>query len=322
MTVKPLLTSNERGHHDRHTKERHRDLGAAANLGVQLLARLGDFTFLRPQRLGLPLQLDLELGGVPVVMGRPAELSEVVTNLVLNAIDAMPSGGTLSIRTRRQDRHVVFTVTDTGIGMSEDVRTRIFDPFFTTKGEHGTGLGLPVSYSIVKRHGGEVRVESQPGIGTTFTVLLPVGTSAGSDLTARTQASGNRRGRILLVDNDPQVMTILGEMLRDAGHHVVPVGSGMEATRVFVPGGFDVVMTNVGMMGMNGWELAERIRARDEHVPLVFITGWGMQEQEQARCRGLGISCLLFKPVRPAELHATVQNALADSAHRAPQVSG
>jgi PAS domain S-box-containing protein len=272
-------------------------------------------------RAGLPLQLDLELGGVPVVMGRPAELSEVVTNLVLNAIDAMPTGGTLAIRTRRQDRHVVFTVADTGIGMSEDVRTRIFDPFFTTKGEQGTGLGLPVSYSIVKRHGGEMRVESQPGMGTTFTVLLPVGTSAGSDPTARTEASGNRAGRILLVDNDPQVMTILGEMLRDAGHHVVPVGSGMEATRVFVPGGFDIVMTNVGMIGMNGWELAERIRARDEHVPLVFITGWGMQEQDQARCRGLGISCLLFKPVRPAELHATVQNVLADSARRAPRVS-
>ena len=87
-------------------------------------------------------------------MGRPAELNEVFTNLILNAIDAMPLGGTLSIRTRAQDDHnVVFTVTDTGIGMTEDVRRRIFDPFFTTKGEEGTGLGLPVSYSIVKRHG-------------------------------------------------------------------------------------------------------------------------------------------------------------------------
>ncbi len=269
-------------------------------------------------RAGVPLNLTLELGSVPVVMGRPAELNEVVTNLILNAIDAMPEGGTLHLRTRRQgDRHVVFTVTDTGIGMTDEVRKRIFDPFFTTKGEEGTGLGLPVSYSIVKRHGGEMRVESRPGGGTTFTVVLPVGTTTATEPPARVPSLGDRKGRILLVDNDPQVMTILGEMLRDAGHHVLPVGSGAEALRVFVAGGFDLVMTNIGMVGMTGWEVAERIRARDPRVPLLFITGWGLQEQDQARCRGLGIAALLFKPVRPAELHAAVQTALAESGRRA-----
>ncbi len=264
-------------------------------------------------KAGVPLQLELDLGSVPVVMGRPAELNEVVTNLILNAIDAMPRGGTLSLRTRSQDdRHVVFTVTDTGIGMTEEVRQRIFDPFFTTKGEEGTGLGLPVSYSIVKRHGGEMRVESRPGGGTTFTVVLPVGTPAAADPPAAAEPAPDCHGRILLVDNDPQVMTILGEMLRDAGHDVITVSGGGDALRVFVPGGFDLVITNIGMVGMNGWELADRLRARDPDIQLVFITGWGMQEQDQARCRGLGISALLFKPVRPAELHATVQSALAN----------
>ena len=272
-------------------------------------------------KAGVPLQLGLDLGSVPVVMGRPAELNEVVTNLILNAIDAMPSGGTLSLRTRSQDdRHVVFTVTDTGIGMTEEVRQRIFDPFFTTKGEEGTGLGLPVSYSIVKRHGGEMRVESRPGGGTTFTVVLPVGTPAAADPPAAAEPAPDCHGRILLVDNDPQVMTILGEMLRDAGHDVITVSGGGDALRVFVPGGFDLVITNIGMVGMNGWELADRLRARDPDIQLVFITGWGMQEQDQARCRGLGISALLFKPVRPAELHATVQSALANHA-RAPRAA-
>jgi PAS domain S-box-containing protein len=266
---------------------------------------------------GVPLQLKLDLGAVPVVMGRPAELNEVVTNLILNAIDAMPEGGLLRIQTRLQgDRHVVFKVTDTGIGMTEEVRKRIFDPFFTTKGEEGTGLGLPVSYSIVKRHGGEMRVESRPGGGTTFTVVLPIGTITRVESPASMASLGDRKGRILLVDNDVQVMTILGEMLRDAGHHVVTVGGGGEALRVFMPGGFDLVMTNIGMAGMSGWELAERLRARDPQVPLVFITGWGMQEQDQARCRGLGVSSLLFKPVRPAELHATVQAALTEPERR------
>ncbi|HET8577960.1 MAG TPA: response regulator [Methylomirabilota bacterium] len=261
---------------------------------------------------GLPLQLELQLGTIPVVMGRPAELHEVVTNLVLNAIDAMPEGGTLRIRTHPVgQRHVVLTVADTGIGMTEAIRKRIFDPFFTTKGEQGTGLGLSVSYSIVKRHGGEMHVETRPAGGATFSITLPVGVTSVPEPPQGPESAGDRKGRILLVDNDPQVMTILGEMLNDAGHHVLPVASGAEAIRVFVPGGFDLVMTNIGMAGMNGWEVAERIRARDAKVPLIFVTGWGLHEEDQARCRGLGITSLLFKPVRPPELHRAVQSALA-----------
>ena len=261
---------------------------------------------------GVPLQLELELGPVPVVMGRPAELNEVITNLVLNAIDAMPRGGTLRIRTRLGDhRHAVITVADTGMGMTDAVRKRVFDPFFTTKGEEGTGLGLSVSHSIVERHGGDLRVDSRPGEGSTFTITLPIGMSPTGESAVGGETGGERKGRILLVDNDPQVLSILGEMLKDAGHHVLPVPSGPEALRVFVPSGFDLVITNVGMPEMSGWDVAERLRAGDPHVPVIFITGWGLQEEDQARCRRLGISALLFKPVPPQELHRTVQVALA-----------
>jgi CheY-like chemotaxis protein len=261
---------------------------------------------------GVPLQLELELGPVPVVMGRPAELNEVITNLVLNAIDAMPRGGTLRIRTRLGDhRHAVITVADTGMGMSEEVRKRIFDPFFTTKGEEGTGLGLSVSHSIVERHGGDLRVDSRPGEGTTFTITLPIGMNPTGEASQGGDPGVERKGRILLVDNDPQVLSVLGEMLKDAGHHVLPVPSGPEALRVFVPSGFDLVITNVGMPEMSGWDVAEQLRARDANVPVIFITGWGLQEEDQARCRRLGISALLFKPVPPSELHRKVQLALA-----------
>jgi PAS domain S-box-containing protein len=261
---------------------------------------------------GVPLQLELELGPVPVVMGRPAELNEVITNLVLNAIDAMPRGGTLRIRTRLGDhRHAVITVADTGMGMSEEVRKKVFDPFFTTKGEEGTGLGLSVSHSIVERHGGELKVDSRPGEGTTFTITLPIGMSPAGEAMSGAEPGVERKGRILLVDNDPQVLSILGEMLKDAGHHVLPVPNGPEALRVFVPNGFDLVITNVGMPEMSGWDVAEQLRARDPNVPVIFITGWGLQEEDQARCRRLGISALLFKPVPPAELHRKVQIALA-----------
>jgi PAS domain S-box-containing protein len=261
---------------------------------------------------GVPLQLELELGPVPVVMGRPAELNEVITNLVLNAIDAMPKGGTLRIRTRLGDhRHALITVADTGMGMSEEVRKKVFDPFFTTKGEEGTGLGLSVSHSIVERHGGDLKVDSRPGEGTTFTITLPIGMSPSGEATPGGEPGIERKGRILLVDNDPQVLSILGEMLKDAGHHVLPVPSGPEALRVFVPSGFDLVITNVGMPEMSGWDVAEQLRARDPNVPVIFITGWGLQEEDQARCRRLGISALLFKPVPPPELHRKVQVALA-----------
>ena len=268
----------------------------------------------------VPLRLDLRLTPLPEVMGRPSELNEVVTNLILNAIEAMPQVGTLGIYTRPEgDEHVVLTVADTGVGMPEHVRKRIFDPFFTTKGEVGTGLGLSVSYSIIERHGGEMRVESEPGRGTTFTIVLPVGTADAVQAPAGPEAVvGTRSGRILLVDNELPVMTILGEMLTEAGHHVLPVASGAEAVRVFVPGGFDLVMTNLGMTGMTGWDVAERVRARDSHVPVVFITGWGLQAEDRERCRKLGVINVLFKPVRPAELHTAVQEALAVSGRRRP----
>ena len=312
----------------------------AANSGAETVRRIQKFARLRPDepfvsmdlnqvvrdslaitrprweekkvKGGVPLQLELELGPVPMVMGRPAELNEVITNLVLNAIDAMPRGGTLHLRTRLGDhRHAVITVADTGMGMTEEVRKRVFDPFFTTKGEEGTGLGLSVSHSIVERHGGDLRVDSRLGEGTTFTITLPIGMSQVGESTPGGETRGDRKGRILLVDNDPQVLSILGEMLKDAGHHVLPVPSGPEALRVFVPSGFDLVITNVGMPGMSGWDVAERLRTSDPHVPVIFITGWGLQEEDQARCRRLGISALLFKPVPPHDLHRTVQVALA-----------
>jgi PAS domain S-box-containing protein len=267
----------------------------------------------RAAKGGLPLRMELSLPAVPAVMGRPSELNEVVTNL----IDAMPSGGVLSIRTSvERGDSVVLTLADTGTGMPESVRKRVFDPFFTTKGELGTGLGLSVSYSIVKRHNGEMRVDSQVGRGTTFTIVLPVAVSPSSDAPADAEALGSRRGRILLVDNDAQVLAILTEMLREGNHEVVPVASGPAAMDVFRPGAFDVILTNLGMVGMTGWEVAQRIRARDRNVPVIFITGWGLHEEDQERCRHLGIHHVLFKPVGPGELNRAIQSTLAEHAAR------
>jgi len=272
----------------------------------------------RSAKGGLPLRMELKLPPIPAVMGRPSELNEVVTNLILNAIDAMPAGGTLTIRTHvERGDVVVLTVSDTGTGMPEAVRKRVFDPFFTTKGEAGMGLGLSVSYSIVKRHNGEMRVDSLLGRGTTFTIVLPVAVASSAEAALDADAPGSRRGRILVVDNDAQVLAILTEMLKEAGHDVIAVSSGAAAMDVFRPGTFDVVLTNIGMVGMTGWEVAQRIRAHDRNIPVAFITGWGLHEEDQERCRHLGIHHVLFKPVGPAELHRTIQGTLAEHAARA-----
>jgi PAS domain S-box-containing protein len=259
---------------------------------------------------GARLDLRLELEPVPTISGRPAALGEVITNLILNAIDAMPDGGRLTLRTRHELASVVLTVSDTGTGMPETVRRRAFEPFFSTKGERGSGLGLSVSYSIVKRHGGDIRVESQDGRGTTFTLNFPVGADDAETTIAPEGNRIRRHARVLLVDNEPQVLDILGEMLDAWGHTVTRASSAAEALAAFTPGRFDVILTNVGMGDVNGWELTEQIRLHDQRVPVVFITGWGLQEAEQERLRALRIHQCLFKPVHPAQLDAAVQDAL------------
>jgi len=258
-----------------------------------------------------PLALQLDLGAVPAVNGRQAALTEVMTNLMLNAIDAMPDGGTLAVTTRAaEDRAVLITVADTGLGMSEAVRRRVFEPFFSTKGESGSGLGLAMAYSIVKRHGGDIRVESEPGRGATFVISLPAATD-GTRQDRPPMASHPRRTvRVLVVDDDGQVLATLTELLRSLGHEVTALQSGAAALEVYAPGRFEVVLSNVGMAGMNGWELAERVRALDAHVAILFITGWGLREDDYARLNALKIATCLFKPVQPAELDTAIQAAL------------
>jgi CheY-like chemotaxis protein len=257
-----------------------------------------------------PLAQKLELRAERVIHGRAAALAEVMTNLILNAMDAMPDGGTLTIGTKDTREGAIITVADTGVGMPEHVRRRIFEPFFSTKGEKGSGLGLSMAYSIVRRHGGEIRVESEPGRGTTFSLTLPE-TQAVVDVEAPAARNGDRRAaRVLLVDDDPQVLSALVALLETTGHSVSAAVSGAAALKIYDPGSYDLVLTDIGMADMNGWEFAERLRGVDGQVPMLFITGWGLREEDQARMGALGIQRCLFKPVRPEELDAAIQSAL------------
>jgi len=257
------------------------------------------------------LDLRLDLGRVPRINGRAAELKEVLTNLLLNAIDAMPHGGVLSIATRTgAPDSAILTVSDTGVGMSEAVQRRIFDPFFTTKGEGGSGLGLAMAYSIITRHGGEIRVDSEPGRGATFTLTFPGERSASAQPAPPEHVATWRQARVLVIDDDPKVLGTLAELLQALGHHVTAAPSGPAGLAAYSPGRFDVVIANVGMPGMNGWEVAERLRAVDAAVPLLFITGWGLREEDNGRLAALKVERCLFKPLRPADLDVAIQAAL------------
>ncbi|HEY3101364.1 MAG TPA: response regulator [Methylomirabilota bacterium] len=260
-----------------------------------------------------PMDLRLDLRARQHIHGRSAALTEVMTNLVLNAMDAMVEGGTLTISTKDVGDTVVITVTDTGIGMPEHVRRRVFEPFFSTKGESGSGLGLSMAYSIIRRHGGDIRVESEPNRGTTFTLVVPCASETPAPPPAPSAATPRRAARVLLVDDEPQVLSALTELLQAAGHEVSAAAGGAAALKIYMPGRYDVVMTNVGMAGMNGWEVTERVRALDARVPVVFITGWGLREEERARLSALRVQRCLFKPVRPDELDAAVQAAVASA---------
>jgi signal transduction histidine kinase len=171
---------------------------------------------------------------VPPILGNASELREVFTNLILNAVDAMPKGGRLELSCKREGDRVLATVKDTGIGMSEGIRQNIFDPFFTTKGAGGMGLGMSVVYGIVTRHGGRIDVETALGKGTTFLLEFPVSKERevvlpGNDGAMLPQVVVT--GRILVVDDEPDVAEVVADVLATAGHQVDMAPSGTRALR-------------------------------------------------------------------------------------------
>ena len=259
-----------------------------------------------------PLQLQRDLEAVPVISGRPGALTEALTNLILNAIDAMPDGGTLSISTgKAPGGHAVVTVADTGVGMTEAVSRRIFEPFFSTKGAGGSGLGLAMVYTIVQAHGGDIRVDSAPGHGAAFTLTFPPATPAPTTPTVAAPARARRHARVLVVDDDPGVLQTFKAILESFGHTTVATASGAAAVEIFARDDFDIVITDVGMPGMSGWQLAERLRAFRRSTAVIFVTGWGLRDDEVARLKTLGVTDCLFKPVQGHEVDTAIQTILS-----------
>ncbi|NLG28565.1 MAG: response regulator [Chloroflexi bacterium] len=268
-----------------------------------------------PQARGVTVHVETHLAAPAPVLGNAAELRRVLRNLVGNAIDAMPSGGRLTLSTRRERGRVLITVTDTGMGMSDEQRNRLFQPFYTTKQESGSGLGLTIADTIIKRHGGEIDVASALGQGTTFIIGLPAATGLRvapvlpAPLEAATAPEARARAQILVVEDEEPVRDLLVRLLQRAGHTVTAADDGHRALGLLADMHYDVVITDLGMPEVSGREIAARTHALSPGTPVILSTGWGdtiTPEQLQE----MGVAYLLTKPYSLAGLQQALTHVL------------
>lgn len=224
---------------------------------------------------GVHIDMRTETGNVPAVPGNESELREALVNLVLNAIDAIPKRGTIVIRTERQGRWLVVTVSDDGVGMSEEVKARCLEPFFSTKEDRGNGLGLGSVYGIVRRHEGEIDIQSEVGRGTSIAISLPLERATAPPVAAMPAPAASSKLRILVVEDEPLVREVIGVYLTEDQHEIELAENGRQGLEKYQPGRFDLVVTDRAMPGMNGDELAVEIKKLSGHQPIILLTGFG-----------------------------------------------
>ena len=294
------------------------DLGRAVRQVVELTRpRWSDL----PQQRGVMVDLKTDLkDGLPDIMGAEHEIRDALTNLIFNAVDAMPSGGMLTVRAHRSvqvdgaDR-VFVDVSDTGIGMDEDTRRRCLEPFFTTKGERGTGLGLAMVYGMIQRHSAELEIESSVGKGTRVRLSFPAYTSSAVMNSHVTRVPVvNRRLRILLVDDDPLLIKSLQDTLQEDGHRITATHGGQAGIDAFGAAQkrgecFDIVVTDLGMPHVDGRKVASAIKTMSSATPVILLTGWG-QRLIAANDIPPHVDKLLSKPPRLQELRAALAELL------------
>ena len=251
-----------------------------------LVQQLRDLTRARwetiPQQKGtvIDLQLDLQVD-LPPALGIATEIREALINLIFNAVDAMPDGGRLVVRTRRGDAdRVCVEVEDSGHGMDMETRRRCLEPFFSTKGEQGTGLGLALVYGVMQRHGGEIEIQSTPGAGTTVQLCFAMAPAVHATM-AEPEIETPTGLDILLIDDDPVLLRTLSEVLEHDGHNIVATDSAQEGIEIIrastQPGraGISVVITDLGMPYIDGRAVAAAVKQASPATPVILLTGWG-----------------------------------------------
>jgi len=269
-----------------------------------------------PREHGTVIEVSTDLGGrLPSLMGVESEIREALVNLIFNAVDAMPDGGKLSVRTRLEPDEAGLTcilveVQDTGIGMDEETRSRCLEPFYTTKGNQGTGLGLAMVYGIVRRHAGAIGIETQPGRGTTVRLTFPVAVATAAPPKRQPAAKRPPRLRILLVDDDLLVLEALRAVLEADGHVVTQADGGQKGIDTFRAASeqgnaFGVVITDLGMPSVDGRAVARAVKEASPRTPVILLTGWGAQMQAEGEVPA-NVDEVVSKPVTLDQLRETL----------------
>jgi signal transduction histidine kinase/CheY-like chemotaxis protein len=261
------------------------------------------------QSRGVTYDVRVEGGTVPLVAGTVEELREALLNLLNNGLEAMPAGGTFTFHAASEGEHVVIRAADRGCGMSEETRRRVFEPFFTTKGAQGNGLGLAVVWGIVARHGGEITVDSALGHGTTFTVRLPVPTVLPADPGAEGGSRLPEGTRVLVVEDNAEILRSLGALLQDSGCRVIEASNGATALAHIEAEPVDLILTDLAMPGISGWELASACRERCPGIPIGLITGFG-DRLDPGELEQHGVRFVVAKPFTAEELLRAVAVSL------------
>jgi len=242
---------------------------------------------------GINLDVTVDMKSVPPVNGNDTELRSVISNLIFNGIEAMPEGGHLNIRLEDDGEQVEVFVEDTGVGMTDEVKSQIFNPFFTTKGKAGTGLGLSETFKILDRHNGEITFESQVGVGSKFQVSLPINRDAKEPKKEETKQSSPTS--ILVVDDNEYACDQLVNWLREAGHTVTKYVTASQAIEAFQKEKHKIVFTNLSMPEMSGWEMAKEVKRISPNSKVVLVTGWG-ERVDQHKVHKAKIDSVISKP--------------------------
>lgn len=267
------------------------------------------------QRRGSPIEIVLNLEETPPVSGTPSELREVMTNMIFNSIEAMPEGGKIEIRTCQKGEKALVQISDTGIGIAEEVKKKIFEPFFTTKPFTNTGLGLSMSYGIIKRFGGEIEVQSEVGHGTTFSLILPIGKDLEEEASPPFSFKEGKKARILVIDDEEFIRSVLSRTLAQVHHQVTLAENGEKGIQLFQEKKFDIVLTDLGMPGMSGWDVCRTIKKISPHTPVGMITGWGA-EISQSKMEECGLDFLISKPFDFNQILNVVADKIASKEKR------
>ena len=257
------------------------------------------------QSQGITITVNTSIKPVPPVAIHESDLREILTNMILNAVEAMPQGGTISFEAHVEDDMAVLEVRDTGTGMTEAIKNRIFDPYYSTKGVSNSGLGLSVCMGLISQAGGTISVESRKGLGTVFYLRLPLSEYTVQDQQPAPEETSSGTLRVLAVDDETQIVELLTLMLTEAGHEVTGCSEPFEAMDLIDQDNFDLILTDLGMPGVSGWEIAEKAQTRN--IPVILLTGWGSQYQDKDLTEK-GISAIVSKPFRFNDLVTVINN--------------